>query len=384
MKKSINNPKVFISYAWGDDAYQKKVMALAGALVGDGVEVLFDKWSLQEGNDTYSFMEKAVNDESVSNVLILLDPIYEKRANAREGGVGTETQIISPEIYNNVDQTKFLPIIFEKGTEGSIPKPSFLKGALHFDMSSEESYDSEYKRLVKRLYGVEIYKKPDLGKRPIWVDEQIDVIEPKQITKYNEIKKTKEELQKPGPASTPIRTGTKGSTGQLTVAGGTEGGGTGTTPRDKRRRWLIVIAFIASVMVLIFVINNIGDQPDPGPGTSTGTYTEEAEGKRAVKEFNVEKAEPDIHQGAFVDETETIDGWEYTDISTDTYSIETNESGVYGITASDLHNDSKMYLDIVDSVGSKMDLGMGTQSIGNDYGQCFRADEVEDVEAKVG
>ena len=94
MKKRIENPKIFISYAWGSQEHDEKVIALATNLKEDGVDVIFDKWQLKEGNDTYQFMEKSVLDESVTNVLILIDPIYVKKANDRTGGVGAETQII--------------------------------------------------------------------------------------------------------------------------------------------------------------------------------------------------------------------------------------------------------------------------------------------------
>ena len=140
MKPSIENPKVFISYAWSNEEYQNKVLSFATALMNDGVDVLFDKWSLKEGNDTYAFMEKSVVDEKVTNVLILLDPVYEEKANNRQGGVGTETQIISNEVYNKTDQTKFLPIVFERKENGDIPKPVYLKQTLHFDLTNDDTY----------------------------------------------------------------------------------------------------------------------------------------------------------------------------------------------------------------------------------------------------
>lgn len=174
-KIKIENPKVFISYAWSSKEYENKVLSFATELVSNGVDVILDKWSLKEGNDTYAFMEQSVNDTTVTNVLLMLDPQYEMKANDRKGGVGTETQIISAEIYNKVKQDKFLPIVFEKHEDGSIPKPTYLKGLLHFDLSAEERYDEEYQRLVKTLYGVEIFKKPELGKKPIWVEESVSV-----------------------------------------------------------------------------------------------------------------------------------------------------------------------------------------------------------------
>jgi len=169
-KSVINKPKVFISYAWGSKAFQEKVISFSTNLRGDGIDVLLDKWSLKEGNDTYAFMERCVNDPSITNVLILLDKLYKEKADSRVGGVGAETQIISPEIYNKVDQDKFIPIVFEKGPNYEVYKPSYLQSRLHFDLASADQYDDEYQRLVKRLYGVEILKKPELGIKPAWVD----------------------------------------------------------------------------------------------------------------------------------------------------------------------------------------------------------------------
>lgn len=187
MKPKIKHPKAFISYAWGDEEYQEKVLSFATDLQSAGVEVLFDKWDLKEGHDTYAYMEQSVNDPTVSNVIILLDPIYEKKSNSRDGGVGTETQIISPEIYNKTTQEKFLPVVFKRKENGDVPKPTYLKGLLHFDLSKEESYNSEYQRLVKRLYGIEIHKKPELGNIPSWVTDE-SIIETKTITTLQNLK----------------------------------------------------------------------------------------------------------------------------------------------------------------------------------------------------
>lgn len=171
MKNRIEHPKIFISYAWGSQEHDEKVIALATSLKGDGVDVIFDKWQLKEGNDTFNFMEKSVLDKSITNVLILIDPIYAKKANERAGGVGTETQIISSEVYNKVEQRKFIPIVFERDDEGKVCKPQYLKGLLHFDLSMSDTYDTEYQRMVRTLYGIDTYKEPELGKPPVWLEE---------------------------------------------------------------------------------------------------------------------------------------------------------------------------------------------------------------------
>ena len=187
MKKKIENPKVFISYAWGNEEYQHKVLSFASQLVSDGVDVVFDKWDLTEGNDTFAFMEKCVNDSTITNVLMLLDPIYARKANEHSGGVGTETQIISAEVYKEVTQDRFIPIIMERNEKGEICKPTYLAGRLHFDLSIPDTYDITYQRLVKTLFGEEIYAKPELGKKPNWVSDSI-IIPTKSMVAYSSIK----------------------------------------------------------------------------------------------------------------------------------------------------------------------------------------------------
>lgn len=94
--QSTTDPKVFISYAWGSDEYQQRVLDLCTRLYSEcGIEVLIDKWSMEAGNDTYDFMERSVKDPSVNYVIMLLDKNYAEKADNRQGGVGTETQIIS-------------------------------------------------------------------------------------------------------------------------------------------------------------------------------------------------------------------------------------------------------------------------------------------------
>lgn len=175
MEKLIENPKVFISYAWGTEEYQQKVLDFASRLKGDGVSVIIDKWSMEVGNDTFSFMEKCVKDTSINFVVILLDPVYAKKADDRTGGVGTETQIISPNVYNDTEQSKFVPVVFERGKNNEICKPVYLNGRLHFDLTTVD-YENEYIKLVRHLYGRKTYIEPPLGKKPSWVDTPKNIV----------------------------------------------------------------------------------------------------------------------------------------------------------------------------------------------------------------
>ncbi len=167
----IEQPRVFISYSWDSAEYKEKVASLATKLMGDGIDVLLDQWEMIEGNDLYAFMERSVSDDSVTNVLMLLSPQYSDRADKRTGGVGAETQIISSQVYGKTDQTKFIPIIFDRDQNGRYSKPTYLLSQLHFDLTNPDTFTEDYMKLVRRLYGHVAFEKPEKGHRPAWVDE---------------------------------------------------------------------------------------------------------------------------------------------------------------------------------------------------------------------
>ena len=162
-------PKVFISYSW---SCQQSVKDLAERLVSQGVDVVLDLWYLKEGQDKYAFMEQSVNDPEITKVLIICDEAYARKANNRIGGVGDETVIISPELYGNMKQEKFIPVIMEKDENGKPYVPAYIKSRIYIDLSEEERYEEEYEKLLRNIYEKPLYRKPALGKRPDWLDEE--------------------------------------------------------------------------------------------------------------------------------------------------------------------------------------------------------------------
>ncbi len=111
-------PKAFISYSWSSDTHADWVLDLATQLRENGVDVTIDKWDLKEGHDAIAFMERMVTDPEITKVIVILDRVYAEKANSRKGGVGAETQIISPELYQKTDQSKFVGVISEVMTMG--------------------------------------------------------------------------------------------------------------------------------------------------------------------------------------------------------------------------------------------------------------------------
>jgi len=166
---NIAAPKVFISYSW---SCSDRVIELAQRLVNDGVDVVLDKWELREGQDKYAFMERSVTDESITKVLMICDKAYADKANSREGGVGDETMVISPEVYAKATEIKYIPIIFERDENGKEYTPAYLKPRIYIDLSNEEYFEKNYESLLRNLYNKPEHSKPTLGMMPEWLKEE--------------------------------------------------------------------------------------------------------------------------------------------------------------------------------------------------------------------
>jgi hypothetical protein len=165
------SPKLFISYSWGSHEHEQWVLKLATELVESGVDVILDKWDLREGHDAIKFMEQMVADPDVKKVAIICNRSYAEKADGRNGGVGTETQIITPEIYKKADQSKFVAIIAEKDAEGNPYLPIYYKSRVYIDLSDRDLYAKNYEQLERWIYDQPLFVKPELGKKPAYLNE---------------------------------------------------------------------------------------------------------------------------------------------------------------------------------------------------------------------
>jgi|ERR1700730_6194944 len=126
-EENLKTRRVFASYSWTSPEYREWVRELVDRLRGDGVDVILDVYKLKEGQDKYAYMETMVTDPEVSKVLAISNGRYTEKSDAREGGVGTESIIISHEVYDKVDQKKFIPIMTEFNEKGE-PLADFYEG----------------------------------------------------------------------------------------------------------------------------------------------------------------------------------------------------------------------------------------------------------------
>ncbi|MBB3212455.1 hypothetical protein FHW67_001735 [Herbaspirillum sp. Sphag1AN] len=162
-------PKLFISYSWTTPTHERWVIELAERLRDDNVDVILDKWDLREGHDAHAFMEKMVSDDEIKKVAMIFDITYVEKANKRGGGVGTETQIITGEIYGQTDQDKFVAVIAEKDPDGKAPVPVYYKGRIYIDLTDADRFEAEYEKLLRWIYNKPLYVKPSLGKTPEFI-----------------------------------------------------------------------------------------------------------------------------------------------------------------------------------------------------------------------
>ena len=164
-------PKLFISYSWSNATHEQWVVDLATELRESGVDVILDKWDLKEGHDAIAFMEQMVTNPDIKKVAIISDRVYAEKADGRAGGVGTETQIISKDVYENQAQDKFVAVVTEKSEEGKPYLPTYYSSRIYIDLCEPDKYLENYEKLLRWVFDKPLYIKPELGSKPSFLDE---------------------------------------------------------------------------------------------------------------------------------------------------------------------------------------------------------------------
>jgi hypothetical protein len=165
-------PKLFVSYSWTSPAHEQWVLDLAERLTQDGVHVIIDKWDLREGHDAHAFMEQMVTNREIGKVAIIFDREYVRRADDRDRGVGTETRLITGEIYKKSAQDKFVAVIAEKDEDNKPYVPAYYSGRIYVDLADVSRYEEQYERLLRWIFDKPLYSRPAIGKAPSFLDDK--------------------------------------------------------------------------------------------------------------------------------------------------------------------------------------------------------------------
>jgi SEFIR domain len=162
----VSSPKLFVSYSWTSPDHEEWVLRLATDLRESGIDVILDKWDLKEGHDAHAFMEKMVTDPEIRKVILVCDKSYVEKTDGRTGGVGTEAQIISSEIYEKQEQDKFVAVVKERDEKGKACLPAYYRSRIYIDLSNPETYAEDFEKLLRWAFNQPLYRKPELGEKP--------------------------------------------------------------------------------------------------------------------------------------------------------------------------------------------------------------------------
>ena len=165
-------PKLFISYSWTTPDHEAWVVELATRLRESGVHAILDKWDLREGQDGHAFMEQMVTDSDIGKVLLVCDKRYAQKANDRTGGVGTETQIITPAIYNQQRQEKFVAVVTERNEAGEPYVPAFYGSRIFIDLSDSGRYAENFDQLLRWIFDQPLQKRPPISRKPAYLADE--------------------------------------------------------------------------------------------------------------------------------------------------------------------------------------------------------------------
>lgn len=170
MKDEIKKPKVFLSYARTNLEYADSIVDFASTLREHGIDASIDEWDLKPGNDIYHFMESKIKSEA-DFVLLMINDEFTEKANNREAGVGAETQIISKELYENVEQGRIIPIIWRRDDEGELKLPTIVETRYYIDLSSDDKFGENYELLLRTLFNKPKNPKTEIGEMPEWLND---------------------------------------------------------------------------------------------------------------------------------------------------------------------------------------------------------------------
>ena len=137
---------IFISYSHDSEEHKAWVKKIADDLSAlGGFEILLDQY-MPKGSSFTRFMELGLS--KADKVLVIGTPQYKQKAETGKG-VAFEESIIGAEMMNDIDTTKYYPVLRAGTFETSFPP--ILQGRKGDDMTDDSQYDTVIKEMVEAL-----------------------------------------------------------------------------------------------------------------------------------------------------------------------------------------------------------------------------------------
>ena len=154
-------PKVSLLHFHPTGQPSEWIKKLASQLIAAGIDVQLDAWELKLGQDVYAYKEKAINNPFYKHVLLVFDEAYYNRVQAGTAEKQLETQLTRMEIYQDVKQTRIIPIVHLKQEHKNL-LPLSIRSRHFLDFSN---YENAQLHLLHTIY--QVSSKPDLGNTPV-------------------------------------------------------------------------------------------------------------------------------------------------------------------------------------------------------------------------
>ena len=162
------SPSAFISYSHDSDDHAGRVLELADALRGRGINVILDQYVHPAPEEGWPrWMDRNIDEAQF--VVMVCTETYRRRVMGREEpgkglGVRWEGSLIYNRIYNDKPSgSRFIPILLLPGSEPAhIPNP--VQGHAYYRITTFDLTDSGYEALYRHLTGQPPTPPPDLGK----------------------------------------------------------------------------------------------------------------------------------------------------------------------------------------------------------------------------
>ncbi|NQZ10946.1 MAG: toll/interleukin-1 receptor domain-containing protein [Algicola sp.] len=161
-------PKVFISYSHDTQQHKSWVLDLATRLRHNGIDAVIDQWELHPGDDLALFMEKHLTEANI--VIMVCTQKYVNKANKGIGGVGYEKMIVTSDFMSNIDSSKVIPIIRQRG---SYTVPNFLSTKKFINFSRKDDFEFNFDELVRTIHKAPLINKPEVGSNP-YTNESVE------------------------------------------------------------------------------------------------------------------------------------------------------------------------------------------------------------------
>lgn len=165
--------KAFISYSQDGDGHCDWVRSFADDLIHNGVDTILDQYDLSYGGDLFAFMEGAVRDTDC--ILCICTPEYVARANKRTRGVGIESCLITPQLFDRHSDKQFIPVVRTRGA-GVRPTPDYMASLVYADFTDDSKYRDQLEALLRHLHQKPRYRKPDLGPVPDFEEKAREIV----------------------------------------------------------------------------------------------------------------------------------------------------------------------------------------------------------------